>query len=374
MLPACTPSDASGDTVVFVLADVTGLREWVDYIPVQEVALDSTLINKTDPGGFRQVNSLGSSSGLTAFVDYLPVFVVSGRTTPWSTDPDGYIPIYAATGAVGGGDPDISAMTYDSFTEFNIDNIVGGIMISADGKRFYMAEDQAGPSNMWMNDNKFTAAYTPEDVLAADTTAVLILGSARIRDCVWGEDGTSVLTAILASHVISQYNHTDPAYEIAGIVNATPDASTPTMTAGKQQPRALDVSPDGTRIIYVTNNAGRDVIELDLSTAWDLTTATDGDTFAPAFGDVGHAKFGPSGSKLYCVDLNGETLYEFALSTAYDISTASTTADASYDLSADFPAGVLNVFGFAFAPDGSKLFLMAWDTTEADAGIQMYTF
>ncbi len=102
MLPVCSPSDANGDSIVFSLASVDGLTEWVDYIPVQIVALDATLINKTDPGGFRQVNALASDSGLLSFKDFIPVFVVTGRSTPWNTGADGYIPMYAATGDLGG--------------------------------------------------------------------------------------------------------------------------------------------------------------------------------------------------------------------------------------------------------------------------------
>ncbi len=100
MLPVCSPSDANGDTKIFALASVTGLTEWVDYIPVQTASLVASEINRTSPTGFRQVNSLASDSGLAAWKDYVPVFVTTGRTTPWNTGPDGYIPMYAATGSL----------------------------------------------------------------------------------------------------------------------------------------------------------------------------------------------------------------------------------------------------------------------------------
>jgi hypothetical protein len=98
--------DANGDTKVFSLSSAAGLTEWVDYIPVQSVSLDATVINKTDPNGFRQVNVLASDTGLLAFKDYIPVFVVQGRSTPWNTGSDGYIPMYAATGGFNPDAPD----------------------------------------------------------------------------------------------------------------------------------------------------------------------------------------------------------------------------------------------------------------------------
>jgi len=102
MLPVTSPMDAAGDTKVFALASVSGLTQWVDYVPVQVVDFAATVINKTDSGGFRQVNSLAADTGLLPFKDYIPVFVVTGRTMPWNTDDtNGYIPMYAATGALG---------------------------------------------------------------------------------------------------------------------------------------------------------------------------------------------------------------------------------------------------------------------------------
>ena len=110
MLPACTPSDANGDTVIFALNDVTGLTEWVDYIPVQEVALDATKINRADDDGFRQCNALASSSGKVAWVDYTPVYIVTGRTKPWSTDAVGYIPVYLVQGSFSETDADFASV------------------------------------------------------------------------------------------------------------------------------------------------------------------------------------------------------------------------------------------------------------------------
>lgn len=102
MLPVCSPSDANGNTKVFELASISGLTQWVDYIPVQVVVENTLVAETTEPGGYRKVNSLASDSGLVAWKDYIPVWIVSGRTRPWNTDDtNGYIPMFATTGALG---------------------------------------------------------------------------------------------------------------------------------------------------------------------------------------------------------------------------------------------------------------------------------
>jgi len=99
MLPVCRPADASGDTKIFVLASITGLTEWVDYIPIQEASLLAVSANRYDALGYQTTNNLASDTGLVAFKDYIPVYIVTGRTTPWNTGPTGYIPVYNVTGS-----------------------------------------------------------------------------------------------------------------------------------------------------------------------------------------------------------------------------------------------------------------------------------
>jgi hypothetical protein len=77
-----------------VLSDVTGLVEWVDYIPVKEESAGRA--HSTDNDGYLVSASQSASPSGTKWVDYIPVFVVS-RSTPYSTDADGYIPFDDAT-------------------------------------------------------------------------------------------------------------------------------------------------------------------------------------------------------------------------------------------------------------------------------------
>ncbi len=76
---------------IYPLASVTGLVEWVDYLPVQLQATPNRL-NSTDNNGALHASSvLASITGKVKWVDYIPVYVVA-RTVPWYVGPTGYIP------------------------------------------------------------------------------------------------------------------------------------------------------------------------------------------------------------------------------------------------------------------------------------------
>lgn len=80
--------------VIFPLTDVTGLREWTDYIPVQYVTFIEGKKNTYDDDGFKWVYPLGDITGLTAWVHYTPVYVVADPPEEESRyDDDGWIPI-----------------------------------------------------------------------------------------------------------------------------------------------------------------------------------------------------------------------------------------------------------------------------------------
>jgi hypothetical protein len=85
---------------------------------------------------------------------------------------------------------------------------------------------------------------------------------------------------------------------------------------------ALHLKEDGTRIL--TGGNGTLVHSLTLSTPWDISTASyDGsfDTTAQTTFNYGVA-MDALGTKMYVSDLTGQTIYQYTLSVAWDITTA----------------------------------------------------
>jgi hypothetical protein len=97
MIPRCYPSTyatANGETkiVVNVLASTTGLKKWIDYIPVQNQVSAPVPANSYDTAML--VDVLASTTGKVAGRDYINVYEDASATVAWSTNANGYIPIY----------------------------------------------------------------------------------------------------------------------------------------------------------------------------------------------------------------------------------------------------------------------------------------
>ena len=120
--------------------------------------------------------------------------------------------------------------------------------------------------------------------------------------------------------------------------------------------RGIFIKPDGTKLYHI--DIGENLEEYNLSTPFDITThsnrvsAVNIRTSSYSNGDNAAATsifFKPDGTKMWCADAD-DYLYEYSLSTAWDISTISYTRKRGYTVSFDFFRGLY------FSPDGTKMF------------------
>jgi len=163
-------------------------------------------------------------------------------------------------------------------------------------------------------------------------------------------DGTKIFIAEISSDSIYQYP-LSTAWDIttlgasSGFSVATEDS----------QPRGVEFNSNGTKM-YVVGTADSDINQYSLSTAWDVTTASfDSVTFSVASqGTQPRAiKFKPDGTKMYIADADTDGVFQYSLSTAYDLSTA------SYDsVSLDVSSQEATVSGLDISGDGTQLFIV----------------
>lgn len=131
------------------------------------------------------------------------------------------------------------------------------------------------------------------------------------------------------------------------------DVSTATFLQKKarQDARAVVFKPDGTRMFLATSSDF--VEEFSLSVAWDISTATfvrslDVSVQSPGLSSV---HFKPDGTQLYLADNVGDDIHEYSLSAAWNISTASYVQ--SFTVAAQDPQPQ----GIAFKPDGKVMYV-----------------
>ena len=121
------------------------------------------------------------------------------------------------------------------------------------------------------------------------------------------------------------------------------------------------IKPDGTKV-YVCNYSNRKVFQYSLSTAWDISTATYdskfGNTATQTATGLISASFKSDGTKMYALDYSGygRGLYQYTLSTAWDVSTI------SYDSVVFTDAAVTNTDkgNVFFKPDGTKFYIQSY--------------
>jgi len=142
-------------------------------------------------------------------------------------------------------------------------------------------------------------------------------------------------------------------------------------------PSGLFFKPDGTRM-YVTGSNDDNCIEYDLSTAWDVTTVSY--SREQGTGISGYPRdvfFKTDGTKMYITEdvfgQNDNTIREYNLSTAWNV----TTASFSQELQTENPAFNTNVktsqiYGIYFKSDGTKAFYTG-ESQDRIAGIELST-
>lgn len=143
-------------------------------------------------------------------------------------------------------------------------------------------------------------------------------------------------------------------------------------------PFGLSFKPDGTKM-YVVGNATDSVYEYDLSTAWDQETASytnNSFSFSSQETTPQQVAFKSDGTKMYVVGSTSDGVFEYSLSTAWDVSTASYTNNSFTSIGEASPQGMF------FKSDGTQMWITgssgddvqeftmdpAWDITTCSAG------
>ena len=127
--------------------------------------------------------------------------------------------------------------------------------------------------------------------------------------------------------------------------------STFSVNAQENQPRGITFNTDGTKM-FIVGTQGDDVNEYTLSTGFDLSSTV---TFVDSFAvtqcpNPTAVKFNTDGTKMFVTGVGNSNVHEYALTTGFDVSTASFTQTKVITVDND-------MFGLDFKPDGTKMYL-----------------
>ena len=216
----------------------------------------------------------------------------------------------------------------------------------------------------WFDETGTTINFPPETTVTEFTT------QGTPDDMVFSQDGLHLYT-VDGSGALSLGEYT---------LQTAWDISTASHTRNKSfsygSLSGVSINNDGTKI-YVVDYTTQKCHELDLGTAYNISTAVDNGVFKSIGGSVPTGiHFKPDGTKAYVVDQNPDQLYQYSLSTAWNLSTLNTTAVATKSLSSQNPEGMIMNYA------GTKIWVLynsndtaeewtlqtAWDLSTATAG------
>lgn len=211
-------------------------------------------------------------------------------------------------------------------------------------------------TEFWVDINSMTADQdvgggTVHYAVSTDdrTTWSVAKGSDGVRPIVRDNSGTW------------QYNSENASTSTLDITGATysGDANTFATNGQDTQSYTVAVKPDGTKI-YVASYNSDSVYQYDLSTAFDLSTASYNNvnfSFSSQMSTPRNIQFKPDGSEMYLLDASNYTIYQYTMSTPWDLTTASYSYAAGTNDTTTTPRAL------AFKSDGTKMYITDASTT-----------
>jgi DNA-binding beta-propeller fold protein YncE len=203
------------------------------------------------------------------------------------------------------------------------------------------------------------AYYDPPESLAWDISTAVYVQNFSVAsqatfpsDIFFKPDGTKMYVLDDTGNDVNEYNLTT-----AWNVTTASFVQTFSVATKETSPEGLAFKPDGTKM-YVIGRDFDNVHEYDLSTAWSVSSAVFNQSFSVASQETAPTglRFKPDGTKMYVIGSTGDDVNEYDLSTAWDISTASYLQNFSVSSQFSLP------FALDFKTDGTKMYVMGANT------------
>lgn len=251
--------------------------------------------------------------------------------------------------------PDVSSpsVTFDTGGGYDIE----GLSMASDGSNLYaiyQSTASSGGGRSWALSTAFDLS-TASGSGSLFSLNLLSMGyNTPFKDLWVDEDGDRIWVVLqdgregAKDRIVTSYPMSTP------FNRATLSAPSPwqKFDLNDSSPRNIFFKPDGTKMFVVGSGSDR-VREYGLSTAFDLTTASY-TTFKSVSGQETNPcglAFKSDGTKMYIVGTVNDTVFEYDLSTAWDVSTATYNSVSFVVNQSSAPTGI------DFKSDGTKMYV-----------------
>jgi len=262
----------------------------------------------------------------------------------------------AAAGSAGAGpepsgwtDPDLANASYDSvsFSVAGQDLTPTGMFFAVNGTKLYVS----GFSNKSIFQYTLSTGF---DISTASYDSVSFNVNSQDnspQNMFFNTDGTKMFHLGLTNDSVFQYSLSS-AFDLS---TASYDSVSFSTSSQETNPTGLFFSPSGEKM-FIVGNAQDSVFQYSLSSAFDINTASyDSVSFSVSSQeDFAYSLyFSPNGTKMFVIGINNDTVYQYTLSTGFDVSTASYD---SVSFSYASQEGVARTL--AFNDLGSKMYIL----------------
>lgn len=347
----------SGSAVVFLTAASGDIVQPGDNV--------STLTNDagytTNTG---TVTSVAASAGTGISITGSPI-TTSGTLTITNTAPDQTVVLTAgANVAITGTYPNFTIASSDQFTEA-VGSVTGNATLDLSTGTVFSHTPTANTTFVFSNPPSsgtaqgFTLKVTGADIVdgydlanASYDSVSYATGQSNQSCLVFKPDGTKMYICDFSLDDVRSYT-LSTAWDVS---TASYDSISFSFSSQEPNPHAIFFKPDGTKMYMVGGN-NNTVYQYSLSTAWNISTASyDSVSFSVSPIDLARGLFFKSdGTKMYVSSSSNSNIYEYGLSTAWDISSASSTTNVS--ISSQVSA--YQLWSLVFNADGTKMVVCA---------------
>ena len=240
---------------------------------------------------------------------------------------------------------DLSTAAYSgvSFSVAAQETTPTGVAFKSDGTKMFIIGSTGDDINEY-------ALSTPWDISTASftTNTSVAAQTASPQDLYFKSDGLKAY--IVDATNVFEYNLSS-AWDITTLNYSGNSFS---ISGEESFGRGVFFKPDGTAM-FIVGSTNDTVYAYNLSSAWDITTASySGNSFSIAAQDSSPTSlfFKPDGAKMFLLGSANDSVYEYSLSSAWDVTTTSYVTSFSVNSQEVAPTGL------SFKPDGTMMFIV----------------
>ena len=242
----------------------------------------------------------------------------------------------------------IDGASYDnkSFSTTSQENTLQGISFKDDGTKMYIIGSGSDKIHQYSLSTSFDVSTVSYDTVSLTVSTE----DTDMQDLFFKPDGTKIFAIGRTNNKVYQYS-LSTAWDLS---TASYDSVSFSVLSQAVNSNGVTFKSDGTKMYNTSGNTDT-VYQYTLSTAWDLSTASyDSVSFSVLSQDTSPngVTFKSDGTKMFIIGSSNDKVYQYSLSTVWDLSTA------SYDsISFSVISQSLSPSGIFFKSDGTKMFI-----------------